>query len=841
MRLEPGSRLGPYEIIGPIGAGGMGEVYRARDTRLGREVAIKILPRDVSRDPERLARFEREARSASALNHRNIVTIHDFTSGDGETWLVMELIHGDSLRAIGARGPLSLKRLLPIAAGVAEGLAAAHAAGIVHRDLKPENVMLTADGTPKILDFGLVKRALSNDDASSPTDMQVSRSGAVMGTARYMSPEQARGEAVDFRTDQFSLGLMLHEMASGKHPFGRPMGVETLSAILNEDAEPLGNEFPEQFTAIVERCLAKNPSERYGSTSDLAHDLARLRDRSGPHVTVSRRKPTASRWPAALFAAAGIAAILALLLVLVTWRQRSTATGDAVHANVATPELASVYLGEAMPSVALSPDGRYLVVYGADSDGKLVLSLHDLRSGTARVLAEQVFSGAWSSDSKAVAYFADGKLKTVSVDGGPPRTVCDARPEATPSWQGDTILFWQFSKDPGIYRVSAAGGAPQRIIAGSFAPDDVHVPWWPEFLPDGARFLYVEITRARDEKTVHHNVMIASLDGASTRKVSSTIDSRVVFAGGQLLYVRDGTLLAQPFDPDKGQFTRAAKPVVDGLYYFRGTACAAFTASQNGLLAWREAARSSRLGWLDRNGIEVGSIGTAQFAGGRLSPDGNRYCVGIVDPKNGSSDIWVYDLTRESSERLTYSLLDEKEPVWSPDGRTIYYRADFKGPPDIYQMRLGEDHGTLLFGGPGVQEPQDVSADGKWLLFVAYSTVGSDIAVLPLAPPGPPRPFVATPFTELFPRFSPDGRWVSYTSDISGRPEVYVKPFEGSEQTIRISKDGGTRARWRRDGKELFFLGLGGRLMVSAVGANMTLGTPRMLFQAADAVDFEPA
>src|SRR5712691_7632191 len=275
MPLEPGSRLGPYEITGPIGAGGMGEVYRAHDTRLGREVAIKVLPRELSADAERLARFQREARSASALNHRNIVTIHDFTSRDGEAWLVMELIRGESLREVIARGPLPMKKLLPIAAGIADGLAAAHAAGIVHRDLKPENVMLTSDGTPKILDFGLVKQSPAATDARSPTDLRVSRSGMILGTVTYMSPEQARGEEVDFRADQFSFGLMLHEMATGKHPFHRAKGLETLTAILNDEPEPLDDSFPDSFVAIVERCLAKNPAERYGSTADLAHDLAR--------------------------------------------------------------------------------------------------------------------------------------------------------------------------------------------------------------------------------------------------------------------------------------------------------------------------------------------------------------------------------------------------------------------------------------------------------------------------------------------------------------------------------------------------------------------------------------
>ena len=337
MRLESGSRLGPYEITGPIGAGGMGEVYRARDMRLGREVAIKVLPHELTNDRDRLARFEREARSASALNHRNIVTIHDFGSRDGETWLVMELIRGESLRAIIAHGPLPLKKLLSIATGVADGLAAAHAAGIVHRDLKPENVMITSDGTAKILDFGLVKNVAGMADVTnSPTEMQVSHSGTILGTAAYMSPEQARGQEVDFRTDQFSLGLILNEMATGKHPFRRATGVETLAAILNDDPPALTGEFPEAFVWIVERCLAKNPAERYGSTSDLAHELQHVRDRGASAILATRdvRIARAKRtwWPLVVGALAIAAAIV------IVSRRHGENLSEPIVTTVSTPQ-----------------------------------------------------------------------------------------------------------------------------------------------------------------------------------------------------------------------------------------------------------------------------------------------------------------------------------------------------------------------------------------------------------------------------------------------------------------------------------------------------------------------
>ena len=835
MRLSTGSTLGPYEITGPVGAGGMGEVYRARDTRLGREVAVKVLPHDVADHPERLARFEREARSASALNHPAIVTIHEFASGAGQAYLVMELVRGESLRDLVARGALPPRKLFPIAAAVADGLAAAHAAGIVHRDLKPENVMVTPDGAPKILDFGLVKGTpLPADLSCAATELQVSETGVVFGTASYMSPEQARGEPLDFRSDQFALGVMLFEMATGRHPFQRGTAIETLASILNDDPEPLSDSLPEPFVWIVERCLAKRPSERYGATADLARDLARLRDRASGERPASKRTSPAWTWRSGAVAAAFLAAVLVMATM---WPRSLTVAGDALQVSVSMPAIADVFIGGVAQPVAISPDGRYLAVYGADADGTNHLWLHDLRSGTTRLLAANAFAAAWSTDSRSVAYFAEGKLKTISVEGGPPRTVCEARPESTPSWHGDTILFAQYSRAPGIYSVSEQGGTASLIVGpekdnpGGFA-------WWPEFLPDGKRFLFSALRQPNGERTeITHGLFAGSLDGAAPQPIAA-IDSRAVFADGHLLFVRDGTLLAQPFDPDTLKFTGEAVPLVEGLHYFRSTGLAAFSVSTNGVLAWRAARAPSRLVWFDRSGMEVGSIGTRLSEGGRLSRDGTRLALGLVDPTQGVSDIWIQDLSRESPDRMTFQLLDERHPVWAPDG-TIYYRSDGGGgPPDVFKLTPGQGK-EVVYRGPGVNEPHDVSPDGRWLLMIDYTPpVGADISVLPLAPPGPARPFAATPFQELSPRFSPGGQWVAYSSDISGRPEVYVRPFEGSAAPVRVSQSGGSLPRWNPNGKELFFLGPGGRLMAVTV-AGSGFGVPRVLFQAADAADFE--
>jgi eukaryotic-like serine/threonine-protein kinase len=844
MRLSPGSVLGPYEISGAIGAGGMGEVYRARDSRLGRDVALKVLPHQVTADPDRLARFEREARSSSALNHPNIVTIHDFATAGDDCYLVMELIRGESLRDLISRGPIPQKKLFAIAAGIADGLAAAHAAGIIHRDLKPENVMVTNEGTPKILDFGLVKANPDSDAANSPTEVRVTSAGVILGTVTYMSPEQARGQSVALQSDQFALGLMLYEMATATHPFKRASPYETVTAILHEDTPPLGDSFPEPFVWIVERCLAKDPAERYASTIDLAHDLAALRDRVGSGRSRARstdtpkRKITLAR--AALLAAAAALAAVALFALGPAMTQRQPAgIVDPIQVHIATPNF-EPHLGEVAVPVTISPDGRYLVTYAVGSNGTNELWLSDLRSGTQRLVAENAFGAAWSDDSRAIAFFANGKLNTIPVDGGPARVICDANPEGTPSWQGDTILFVQYSGGPeriGIYSVSAQGGTAKHIVTiSTSSPGSPSLSWWPQFLPDGKRFLYMTLLMPPGSNQILHEVMIGSLDGSAPKKIGD-IDSRAVYADGHLLYVRDGTLLAQPLDIEKAQFKGESKPLVDGLHYFRSTGMAAFSVSRNGILVWRSARRPSRLVWLDRNGTELESIATALFdVPGRLSRDGNRYAAGVIDAKQGISDVWVYDLDRGSSERLTFDLLDQKAPVWAADGSTIFYRSDGQGgPPDIVAFRPGEPLPEIVHSGPSVEHPEDVSADGRWLLF----STPAGIFALPFDPPGDPRPVVATPFNENSPRFSPDGTWVAYSSNLSGRFEIYVKPFEGSGAATRISRDGGTTPRWSSDGRELFFFGPAGRVM--SVPFDGSFGTPQMLFQNTSAISFESA
>jgi Tol biopolymer transport system component len=586
----------------------------------------------------------------------------------------------------------------------------------------------------------------------------------------------------------------------------------------------------------------KDPAGRYGSTTDLARDLARLRDRSWSEGVRAIATPEAPR--RAWKAAAALAVILALAAAaFVGWRmnRETTAPSDPIHTEIAFPELVHIMASEVISAVAISPDGRHLAVNGVNAIGTSQLWLRDLRSGSSRLIAEHAFAPAWSDDGTEIAFFADGKLKSIAVAGGPARTICDGEPHSTPWWQGNAILFGQYSQQRGLFLVSSSGGEPELVVGPTRSPK-LSLPFWPQLLPDGKRFLYLGLhPDAEGAKDLKRDLLVGSLDGSPTRAVPG-VGSRAVSAGEWLLFVRDGTLMAQAFDPSAG-LSGEARPVVDEVHYFRSTGLSTFSVSRNGILAWLPARPASRLVWVDRTGMEIESIGSAVFdANGRLSDDGKRYVVGVIDPRQGVSDIWIYDLERDSSQRATFSMVDEKVPVWARDGQTIYYRSDGGGgPPDIRMLRAGEHTGSMLYSGTTVEEPKDVSPDGKWLLYTSFFVTGSDIYALPLdGGDAKPRPIATTPFDETSPRFSPDGKWIAYSSDLSGKPEIYVMPFATEAgAAARLSRDGGTRPRWRPDGQELYYLGPQGRIMT--VPFSGSFGTPRLLFQNSAAGDFEPS
>jgi Tol biopolymer transport system component len=840
MTISAGSRLGPYEILSPLGAGGMGEVYRARDTRLGREVAIKVLPEALTSDRDRLSRFEQEARSASALNHPNIITIYEIGSADSVSYISMELVVGRTLRDLIVEGPLPAKRLLAIAAQIADGLARAHGVGIVHRDLKPENLMVTREGLVKILDFGLAKLVLpeSGEISAMPTMARPeTHPGVVLGTVGYMSPEQASGKQVDFRSDQFALGSILYELATGKRAFARPTTAEALVAIIREEPEPIGahsSQAPVALRWVIERCLAKDPEERYASTLDLARDLTHLRDHMSEVSAESAPVILARRlgWfgPAL---AAGLLLAAALGIFMVFRLRHEPAPVQALRFAVAVPTGTTYAPSEVSRAFSISPDGTRLVIE-ALFKGHRRLFMRPLDSEEAVELEGSLdaTSHFWSPDSRFIAFYAGGKLKKIPATGGQPQELCDAPFALVGTWnQEGTILFARLDP-PGIYRVSDTGGRSDRVVSADLSRRDA-TPMWPYFLPDGRRFLYL-VNQAAG--TGHRELRLASLDSKESRSVGQT-DSRVEYvAPGYLVNVRESSLFAQPFDDRKALLHGEPLRLASGVHYFFGPSHATFSASRTGVVAYQTAAARSRLAWFDRVGKETGLLGEPSVVKGlRISPDGSRAAVDIENPKTGSSDIWVFELGRGVSTRLHSDPVDEIMPVWSADGAKLFYRSDRGGPPDIYEIAVGIPGSERpLLELPGVQQPEDVSRDGRVLAYLneVASTVWN-IWLLPLAGERKPSPWRQTRSSESSPRFSPDGRWIAYESDESGDFEVYMALTEGGGEKRRISPGGGRRPRWRRDGKELYYIAPGNLVMAvpMATGAQVEAGTPAPLFR----------
>jgi Tol biopolymer transport system component len=845
MTISAGSRLGPYEILSPLGAGGMGEVWKARDTRLGREVAIKILPEALASDRDRLSRFEQEARSASALNHPNIVTIYEIGQANSVFYIAMELVQGRTLRDVIVEGPVPAKRVLAFAAQIADALAKAHEAGIVHRDLKPENLMVTREGFVKILDFGLAKLALpaSGEISAMPTLAKPeTHPGVVLGTVGYMSPEQASGRPVDFRSDQFSLGSILYEMITGRRAFSRGTTAESLVAVIREEPEPIGSlvpQVPVSVRWVIERCLAKDPEERYASTRDLARDMTHLRDHlsevglEAAPVVLARRLGWLG--PALI---AGLL-IAAALSVFAAFRWRRQPPVRPMRFSVPIPAGATYAPGEVDRGFSISPDGTRLVIE-AVSRGHRRLYLRPLDSEKAAELENTTGAEApfWSPDGRFIAFFADGRLKKIPAAGGPPEELCAASFDIVGSWnRAGTILFSQMFPRLGIYRVSDKGGEATPVT--SFEPRRGEVSKiWPHFLPDGRRFLYVDWALGQPPRELR----VGSLDSKESRVVTR-LDSRAEYvSSGYLLYVRDATLFAQPFDASRARLHGEPLLVAESVHYFYGPAHASFSVSQTGVLAYQAAAPPSRLVWFDRAGKEIGTLGQpAVLKGFRISGEGGRVAAAIEDRRTGTSDVWVLEPQRGISTRLHADPVDEGSPVWSSDGAKVFYRSDRQGVPDIYEIAVGVPGSERrLLEQPGVQQPEDISSDGRLLVYCNnIAATVPDIWILPLVGDPKPLPWLQTRFAKASPRFSPDGRWIAYESDESGDPEVYVALTKGGGEKKRLSPAGGSRPRWRRDGKELYYVAPDGFVMAVPMGTGPQLeaGAPVPLFRAEDQIE----
>jgi Tol biopolymer transport system component len=800
--LRSGARLGPYEITAPLGAGGMGEVYRARDTRLGRDVALKILPESLAGDRERLSRFAQEARAASALNHPNIVTIHDVGREGDVSYFAMELIEGVSLRERLDGRPSPLRRLLEVAIPVAEGLAAAHARGIVHRDLKPENVMIDRDGRVKILDFGLARR---EPETASGTDSTVThvatREGSILGTTAYMSPEQASGKPADFRSDQFSFGVVLYELATGSRPFQGSTALETLAAIVRDEPPSLASVLPgatPSLVWIVERCLAKEPGRRYGSTADLARDLENLR--SLPSGAQPASGPVhAGRRPAAgpLLAAVGVLSLLAASVIAL--RRPPTPRPPAVRFALAPPESATF---DGM--LAVSPGGDRVAFVASGADGRKHVWIRRLDSGVASLLAgaDDAWFPFWSADGRWLAFFSDERLKKIPLDGGAAETLCPAHHPRGGTWgsRGDIL----FSVDAGsrIVRLPASGGDPRPLTSLDARRRD-GTQRNPVFLPDGDHFLFYVLT----QNTASTGIYVGSVSSPAQRFLLPA-DSSGYSGAGTLYYRRGTSLFAQPFDPARARVYGEPRLVAEDVWW-NGWApgwVGLSVSTGADVLAFQGGGRSrSRLVWLDRNGKELSTIGApGPYGELALSPDGKRLLLS-ESPGSAEGTIRELDLALGTLTRLTAGSTSQNCPIYLPGGREIAYATY----PDGGLFRQSAAEGAapkLVFQSDGFPELEEWSPALDAFLFARVDLATDRMSLWKTDAAGRASRLDASTSNEESPRAAPSGRWLAYTSDETGRTEVYVRPLAGGGGKRLISSGGGQQPSWNGDGTELFFV-----------------------------------
>ena len=839
-----GQRLGPYEIISLLGAGGMGEVYRARDTRLGRDVAVKVLPPDPSADPQRRNRLKHEARILSSLNHPHICVLYDVGHHDGVDFLVMECLDGETLAHRVKRSPLALEQVLSYGAEIADALDKAHLQGVIHRDLKPANVMLTKAGV-KLLDFGLAK-PLATSTALAET-ASVSRSltteGPIAGTLQYMSPEQLEGKEADARSDIFALGAVLYEMATGKKAFEGKTTASVMAAVLAPQPASMTQMRPLSPPALeraMKKCLAKDPDARWQSAADLRDELkwiSETRSEAGlPASVTSPRKIRERVWS---WVGAFLLVLLAVLGIA-TWRL-STKTPLSFRASILPPEKASFYFqGEYGGPPVLSPNGRRLAFLARGMDGKNALYVRPLDALTSQRLegTEGASFPFWSWDSRSIGYFAAGRLKTIAASGGPPEVLCDAPSGRGGSWNADGTIIFAPVASGGIFRVSSAGGAVLPVTPIDASRGQI-TNRWPQFLPDGRHFLYYSLTSSDEPSGTY----VGSLDGGAPRFILRGDTNAVYAPPGYLLFVREGTLMAAPFDARRLHITGDAMPLAEHVQVSSSVLRTVLGVSENGVLAFQEAPASSGSGglleWFDRSGKQLGMIGQgehASFLWPRLSPDGRRLAVQIADPSSSSGDLWVYDLVRDVRTRLTFGPASNYYPTWSPDGAEIAYASDRTRGAQAYRKAAnGAGKEERLLESALNDFPGSWSPDGRLLALERQGAQGNfNVWILPLSGDRKPQQFLESPFQTVQPQFSPNGKWLAYTSTESGGIAVYVVPYPAGTGKWPVSIQGGSYPRWRRDGKELYYLSPDDKIMAAEIresAGKLEIGTPRALFQ----------
>jgi eukaryotic-like serine/threonine-protein kinase len=812
VTLTEGTRLGEYEVESLLGFGGMGEVYRARDRRLDREVAIKVLPSFLSSDPDRLRRFEQEARAAAALNHPNILAVHQMGTYEGAPYLVSELLKGETLRDCIKRGPLELPKLLDYGVQIAEGLAAAHGKGIVHRDLKPGNLFVTSDGHLKILDFGLAKLTQPKPEcpAITRTIEQQSEPGIVMGTVGYMSPEQARGEPVDARSDLFSFGTVLYEAATGKVAFAGDSQATIIAALLEKAPTPprdLRKDVPPSLQSVINRCLQKDADRRWQCAADMASELRRIAstpERRAPAASANGNRRERIVWIACC------AALLVASIVIGLRRPSAPIAQPMVRSAVLAPEgVRFAFVGDVGGPLVLSPDGRFLVFVAANAAGQNRLYVRPLGSTAARVISgsERAVFPFWSPDSKSLGFFADHKLKRVEIAGGVPVTLCETGDARGGAWSSSGVIVFASSTRGALSEVSDQGGKPTPITKLEEPQHTTHR--WPYFLPDGNHFLYLAAN--------HHQlsegaaIYYAALDG-SVNKLLLHTEGNAVFANDHVLFVNGTELLARRFDVNKGEFTGETVSLAADVLYDPGVWRGMFTASDGALLAYQPggiASDQSILRWVDRSGKLMQQVGEKHSQTTiRVSSSGSWAMIVESNPPVGT-DLWLLNTANGERRRLTFSG-DVNYPVWSPDERWIAYTRALPQEEGIYRRLIsgaGNEEVLLRTSDPVIAST--CSPGGEYLIFerdTGSAHTGRDLWLLPLEGDRTPRPLLQTNANELEARVSPDGRWIAYTSDEDGQREVYISPFPSMSKKRQISTVGGFSARWRGDSREIFYL-----------------------------------
>jgi serine/threonine protein kinase len=809
--MEAGKLLLHYRLVEKIGEGGMGVVWRAVDTSLDRDVAIKILPGALAGDPERLQRFEREAKVLASLNHPNVATVHGFHETDGIRFLVMELVSGETLEERLKRGPIAPDDALPVARKIVEGIEYAHERGIVHRDLKPANVKLSEGGGVKVLDFGLAK-AIAGDPTSSgptsaPTVMPTLTSmgtvaGMILGTAAYMSPEQARGGTVDRRADIWAFGAVFYEMLAGRRAFEGETVSDTLASVLRApiEWELLPATTPRSLVRLLKRCLERDPKKRLRDIGEarIALDTIGAEPETAAAPTAVS-PPRRAMIPWVLFAVA-VSAIVLLGVAIGTRKPpetqivRFTVVPDEKLARIDWPRL--------------SPDGRLLAFQGFDTAGKQAIWIRPIDSVTAYPLPGTegpTWRPFWSPDSRYLAYFEGRQLKKIPVAGGPPQMIGEAENGADGSWGSDGVIVFDArgAVDP-LRRISAAGGKPTPALSGT-AKDFPTTASWPFFLPDGKHYLFM--TNAGGGIVSGNSICVAALDKAGYTKLTES-GSRAEYANGYLLYVLRGTLVAQRFDPDRLAISGDPIPLAD--HVSENSTRALFSVSPGGAIAYQAGTGSvtSEFVWVDREGKELGKVGGPDtYFDLAIDPEATRIAYSLTDARSDTHDIWVRDLARDTASRLTFDPGDDFRPAWSPDGTRVLYSSNRSGRNVCMEKAANGtgDEREVYKDETGNVMPRDVSLDGRWLTLDRFAPLEQPVVVIaPADGKGTPTRLPGNT-AQSAGQFSPDGRFIAYVSNETGVAEVYVQTWPLGGGKWQISNGGGSAAKWRADGKELYY------------------------------------